>query len=51
MAPIRERLDALAKAIGLQKPLLQRARRRYRTFHSRAFKAMKQKEAARVAAD
>jgi hypothetical protein len=51
MAPIRERLDALAKALGLQRPLLQRARRRYRTFHGRAYKAMKQKEVAMAAAD
>lgn len=51
MAKLRKRLVALAHSLGIQKPLLARARRRYKSFHRRAFQAMKQKEAARAAAD
>lgn len=51
LAKLRERLAALAKALGIQKALLARARRRYATFHKRAFRAMKQKESAWEAAD
>jgi hypothetical protein len=51
MAKIRERLDALAKALGLNKPLLQRARRRYRANRKRAFKAHNQQVVAQRDAD
>ncbi len=51
MAKLKQRLAALAHSLGVQKPLLARARRRYKANHKRTFKAMKQKEAAREAAD
>lgn len=51
LAKLRERLAALQHSLLVQRPLLTRARRRYRSFHKRAYKAMKQKEAAMEAAD
>jgi hypothetical protein len=38
LAKLRARLDALAKSLGLQWPLLRRARRRYRANRKRAFR-------------
>lgn len=51
MAAIRKALNALAKALGVQKPLLVRAQRRYLANRKRAFKANEQKKAAQKKAD
>jgi len=51
MTSIRKALDALAKAFGVQKPLLARAQRRYAANRKRAFKANEQKKAAQKKAD
>lgn len=51
MAKIRERLAALLHSLGIQKPLLARARRRMKANHVRAEHAEKQKLAARETAD
>lgn len=51
MNKLRKALDALAKSLGLQKPLLARAQKRYLANRKRAFKANEQKKAAQKTAD
>jgi hypothetical protein len=51
MAKLRDTLDKLGKALGLQKPLLARAQRRYQAARKRAAVANEQKKAALEAAD
>lgn len=51
MAKIRAALERVAKALGLQRPLLARAQRRYKANRKRAFKAHNQQLAAQKRAD
>jgi hypothetical protein len=51
MAKLKARLAALAKSLGVQKPLLARARRRTKKDHERAVKAEKARDRARAQAD
>lgn len=51
MNRLQKALDAIAKALGLQKTLLARAQRRYEANRKRAFKANEQKKAAQASAD